>query len=64
MATDAVDNIMSERNLLAIMNSKFVCCLKYAVQDNDNLYLMYDSNTAVNMTIAYSITIPINVAIS
>lgn len=41
MATDAVDSIMSERNLLAMMDSNFVCCLKYAVQDNDTLYLMY-----------------------
>lgn len=40
MDTNSVDNIMSERNLLAIMNSNFVCCLKYAVQDSDNLYLM------------------------
>ncbi|CEP03536.1 hypothetical protein PBRA_009421 [Plasmodiophora brassicae] len=42
MATDAVDSIMSERNLLAMMDSNFVCCLKYAVQDNDTLYLMLD----------------------
>eukprot|EP00474_Spongospora_subterranea_P009656 CRZ10114.1 hypothetical protein [Spongospora subterranea] len=42
MATDAVDSIMSERNLLAVMDSNFVCCLKYAVQDNDTLFLMLD----------------------
>lgn len=42
MATDSVDNIMSERNVLALMDSRFVCCLNYAVQDHDMLYLMLD----------------------
>ena len=40
MAQNSVDSIMSERNVLAVMDSDFVCCLKYAVQDAENLYLM------------------------
>lgn len=45
MATDSVDNIMSERNILAVMDSDFVCGLKYAVQDADMLYLVMDIMT-------------------
>jgi len=42
MAQNSVDSIMSERNVLAVMDSDFVCCLKYAVQDAENLYLILD----------------------
>eukprot|EP00475_Leptophrys_vorax_P003971 TRINITY_DN1231_c0_g1_i1.p1 TRINITY_DN1231_c0_g1~~TRINITY_DN1231_c0_g1_i1.p1 ORF type:complete len:645 (-),score=190.06 TRINITY_DN1231_c0_g1_i1:64-1998(-) len=42
MATDSVDSIMSERNVLAVLDSEFVCSLKYSFQDNETLYLVMD----------------------
>jgi len=39
---ESVSTIMSERNFLAKMVSKFVICLKYAVMDDDQLYLVLD----------------------
>jgi serine/threonine protein kinase len=42
MATDSVDSIMSERNVLAVLDSDFVCSLKYSFQDNETLYLVMD----------------------
>ena len=36
----ALDNVMEERNVLTKMKSKFVTNLKYALQDEDTLYLM------------------------
>ncbi len=38
----ALDNIMEERNVLTMMQSNFVTNLKYALQDEDNLYLIMD----------------------
>lgn len=38
----ALDNVLEERNVLAKMNSVFVTNLKYALQDEDNLYLIMD----------------------
>ena len=42
MATDSVETIMSERNFLADMDSKFVTGLKYATMDENTLYLIID----------------------
>eukprot|EP00479_Gromia_sphaerica_P002603 TRINITY_DN1306_c0_g1_i2.p1 TRINITY_DN1306_c0_g1~~TRINITY_DN1306_c0_g1_i2.p1 ORF type:complete len:151 (+),score=28.55 TRINITY_DN1306_c0_g1_i2:491-943(+) len=42
MATDSVDTVMYERNFLAVMESEFVVCLKFAVQDKEYLYLTLD----------------------
>jgi len=42
MATDSVDTIMYEREFLSMMDSNFVVCLKYAVMDDDNLFLVLD----------------------
>eukprot|EP00475_Leptophrys_vorax_P027336 TRINITY_DN38991_c0_g1_i1.p1 TRINITY_DN38991_c0_g1~~TRINITY_DN38991_c0_g1_i1.p1 ORF type:complete len:644 (-),score=188.23 TRINITY_DN38991_c0_g1_i1:94-1989(-) len=42
MATDSVDAIMSERNVLAVLDSPFVCSLKYSFQDTETLYLIMD----------------------
>jgi serine/threonine protein kinase len=39
---NALDNILEERNVLAMMQSSFVTNLKYALQDEDNLYLIMD----------------------
>jgi len=39
---ESVTTIMSERNFLAKMVSKFVICLKYAVMDENHLYLVLD----------------------
>lgn len=39
---NALDNILEERNVLAMMQSSFVTNLKYALQDEDNLYLVMD----------------------
>ncbi len=36
----ALDNVMEERNVLTMMKSNFVTNLKYALQDEDTLYLM------------------------
>lgn len=41
MASDSVENILSERNILAAMDSNFVTGLKYSVQDENQLYLVY-----------------------
>jgi len=41
-ANESVATIMSERNYLSKMESKFVICLKYAVMDPDHLYLVLD----------------------
>jgi len=38
----ALDNILEERNVLTVMNSSFVTNLKYALQDEDNLYFIMD----------------------
>ena len=37
----ALDNVLEERNVLTMMKSNFVTNLKYALQDEENLYLMY-----------------------
>ena len=36
----ALDNVLEERNVLTMMKSNFVTNLKYALQDEENLYLM------------------------
>jgi len=41
-ANESVSTIMSERNFLSKMQSKFVICLKYAVMDENSLYLVLD----------------------
>jgi len=41
-AGESVSTIMSERKFLSEMRSKFVICLKYAVMDDSNLYLVLD----------------------
>lgn len=38
----ALDNVMEERNVLTMLNSNFVTNLKYALQDEDTLYLIMD----------------------
>jgi len=38
----ALDNVMEERNVLTMMNSNFVTNLKYALQDEETLYLIMD----------------------
>jgi len=38
----ALANVMEERNVLTLMNSRFVTNLKYALQDEDKLYLILD----------------------
>jgi len=38
----ALDNVMEERNVLTMMKSNFVTNLKYALQDEENLYLIMD----------------------
>jgi len=38
----ALKNVMEERNVLTILNSKFLTNLKYALQDENNLYLVMD----------------------
>lgn len=38
----AIDNVSEERNVLAMMKSTFVTNLKYALQDEENLYLIMD----------------------
>jgi len=38
----ALDNVMEERNVLALLNSKFVTNVKYALQNEENLYLVMD----------------------
>ena len=40
-ATDSAHAIMAERNFLAMMESKFVTCLRYAFMDRETLYLVY-----------------------
>jgi len=42
MATDSVDTIMAEREFLSMMDSRFVVCLKYAVMNDDCLFLVLD----------------------
>lgn len=39
---NALDNVLEERNVLAMMKSSFVTNLKYALQDEDTLYLIMD----------------------
>jgi hypothetical protein len=41
-AKSALDNVMEERNALAMLRSPFVTNLKYALQDDDTLYLVMD----------------------
>jgi hypothetical protein len=36
----ALENVMEERNVLTLLDSKFVTNVKYALQDENNLYLM------------------------
>lgn len=38
----ALDNVLEERNVLTMMKSNFVTNLKYALQDEENLYLIMD----------------------
>lgn len=38
----ALDNVLEERNVLTMMKSMFVTNLKYALQDEENLYLIMD----------------------
>lgn len=38
----ALDNVLEERNVLVITKSKFVTNLKYALQDEETLYLIMD----------------------
>lgn len=38
----ALDNVLEERNVLTMLKSKFVTNLKYALQDEENLYLIMD----------------------
>lgn len=38
----ALDNVLEEKNVLCKMNSTFVTNLKYALQDEENLYLVMD----------------------
>lgn len=38
----ALDNVMEERNVLTMMKSDFVTNLKYALQDEETLYLIMD----------------------
>lgn len=40
LGADQVHAVIEERNHLARMDTNFVVCLKYAVQDKDTLYLM------------------------
>jgi len=42
MATDSVDTIMAEREFLSMMDSRFTVCLRYAVMDNESLFLVLD----------------------
>jgi len=39
---NALKNVMEERNVLVLLTSKFVTNLKYALQDEDTLYLIMD----------------------
>jgi len=38
----ALDNVLEERNVLTMLNSNFVTNLKYALQDEETLYLIMD----------------------
>lgn len=38
----ALDNVLEERNVLTMLKSNFVTNLKYALQDEENLYLIMD----------------------
>ena len=38
----ALDNILEERKVLSMLDSRFVTTLKYAFQDEDSLYLVMD----------------------
>jgi len=38
----ALENVLEERNVLTLMNSHFVTNLKYALHDEENLYLIMD----------------------
>jgi len=42
MATNSVDTIMAEREFLSMMDSRFTVCLRYAVMDENSLYLVLD----------------------
>lgn len=42
MATDSVDTIMAERKFLSMMDSRFTVCLRYAVMDENFLFLVLD----------------------
>ena len=40
-ATESLRTVMQERDYLALMNSEFVTSLKYAIHDEDTIYIMY-----------------------
>jgi len=42
MATDSVDTIMAEREFLSMLDSRFTVCLRYAVMDDNCLFLVLD----------------------
>jgi len=41
-ATESLKTVMQERDYLAMMNSKFVTSLKYAIVDEDTIYIILD----------------------
>jgi len=41
-ATESLKTVMQERDYLAMMNSKFVTSLKYAIIDEDTIYIILD----------------------
>lgn len=54
----ALDNVLEERNVLTMMKSNFVTNLKYALQDDDTLYLMCASFFILHKCISYFLDIP------
>lgn len=42
MGSNYVHGIMAERDALVSMDSPFVCCLNYAVEDDNDLILILD----------------------
>ncbi len=42
---DSIENVMMERELMAIVDSRFVVGLRYALQDQEHLYLVLDLMT-------------------
>ena len=39
---DSIDNVLMERELMSIVDSRFVVGLRYALQDRDYCYLVYE----------------------